>query len=367
MDIAAWIRELGLDQYERAFLDNAIDAEVLPTLTADDLKDIGVTVVGHRRKLLNAIATLREPERLAGGEDVSPSALSADRRGEAERRQLTVLFCDLVGSTALSVRLDPEEMQEVLRSYQNAVAGEVTRFEGHVAKFMGDGVLAYFGWPKAHEDEAERAVRAGLAIAGAVPTLVTPAGDALTARIGIATGLVVVGDLIGEGAAREESVIGDTPNLAARLQALAEPGGVVVADATRRLVGSLFDLKDLGPRQLKGFAAPVHAFAVERERAVEDRFAAHQSGAPLPLVGRDQELALLLDRWRLAKGSEGQSGAARGRTRDRQVPDRARAAGAAAGRAAHERTLQLLAVSREQRTPPRNRAAGPGGRLRPRG
>jgi hypothetical protein len=197
VDVAAWLRELGLDQYERAFLDNAIDAEVLPTLTADDLKDIGVTVVGHRRKLLNAIATLRERERLAGGEDVSPPALSSDRPGEAERRQLTVLFCDLVGSTALSVRLDPEEMQEVLRSYQNAVAGEVTRFEGHVAKFMGDGVLAYFGWPRAHEDEAERAVRAGLAIAKAVSQLSTPSGESLAARVGIASGLVVVGDLVG--------------------------------------------------------------------------------------------------------------------------------------------------------------------------
>ena len=307
MDIAAWIRELGLDQYERAFLDNAIDAEVLPTLTADDLKDIGVTVVGHRRKLLNAIATLREPERLAGGEDVSPSALSADRRGEAERRQLTVLFCDLVGSTALSVRLDPEEMQEVLRSYQNAVAGEVTRFEGHVAKFMGDGVLAYFGWPRAHEDEAERAVRAGLAIAKAVSQLSTPAGESLSARVGIASGLVVVGDLVGEGAAREEAVVGETPNLAARLQEAATLGAVVIADGTRRLLGELFELRELGPTRLKGFAHPVSGFEILGERVTGSRFEARRSGRPLPMVGRDQELALVLERWRQAVAGEGQA------------------------------------------------------------
>ena len=216
------------------------------------------------------------------------------------------MFVDLVGSTALSARLDPEEMREVLRAYQNTVAGEIARFEGHVAKLMGDGVLACFGWPRAHEDDAERAVRAGLAVAGAIGRLLTPAGEPLAARVGIATGLVVVGGLVGEGAAREEVVVGDTPNLAARLQVLAEPGGVVISDATRRLVGGVFDLKDLGPRSLKGIDAPVRAFAVTGERAVEDRFAAHQSGAPLPLVGREQELVLLLDRWRLARGGEGQ-------------------------------------------------------------
>ena len=216
------------------------------------------------------------------------------------------MFVDLVGSTALSARLDPEEMREVLRAYQNTVAGEIARFEGHVAKLMGDGVLAYFGWPRAHEDDAERAVRAGLAVVEAIGRLLTPAGEPLAARVGIATGLVVVGGLVGEGAAREEVVVGDTPNLAARLQVLAEPGSVVISDATRRLVGGLFDLEDLGPWSLKGIDAPVRAFAVTGERAVEDRFAAHQSGAPLPLVGREQELALLLDRWRLAKGGEGQ-------------------------------------------------------------
>ena len=221
MDVAAWLDGLGLGRYAPAFRDNDVDADVLPRLTADDLTALGVTSIGHRRKLLDAIAALREDaaSRSSGpANDRLPAATALRSRG-AERRQLTVMFADLVGSTELSSRLDPEEMREVLRAYQNAVAGEVARFEGHVAKFMGDGVLAYFGWPEAHEDEAERAVRAGLAITAAVAGLSTPAGRSLAARVGIATGLVVVGDLVGEGAAQEEAVVGETPNLAARLQA----------------------------------------------------------------------------------------------------------------------------------------------------
>jgi class 3 adenylate cyclase len=308
VDIAAWLRGLGLGRYEQAFRDAEVTPEVLPELTDADLRELGLPL-GPRKAVLKAIRGLTDPPaagttaELAGagaGPDVPPIP------AEPERRQLTVMLADLVGSTALSRRLDPEVMREVVRTYQNAVAGEILRFEGHVAKFMGDGVLAYFGWPRAHEDEAERAVRAGLAIAAAVPRLATPAGEALAVRVGIATGLVVVGDLVGEGGAREEVVVGETPNLVTRLQAVAEPGGVVVSDATRRLVGGLFDLEDLGPRALEGVGAPVHAFAVRGERAIEDRFAAHQSGAPLPLVSRDQELALLLDRWRQAAAGEGQ-------------------------------------------------------------
>jgi class 3 adenylate cyclase len=296
-DIAAWLGQIGLPEYAPIFAQHAIDSEVLADLADQDLRELGVPL-GHRKRLLKAIAALREPvKETAGREEAGvPGALPR----EAERRQLTVMFVDLVGSTELAARLDPEDMSAVIRAYQNTVAGEITRFEGHIAKYMGDGVLAYFGWPRAHEDDAERAVRAGLAIAAAVPTLVTPAGGALAARVGVATGLVVVGDLIGEGGAREEAVVGETPNLAARLQALAEPGAVVLAEATRRLVGGLFDFEDLGPRGLKGIDAPVRAFAVARARAVEDRFEARQAGAPLPLVGRDPELALLLDRWRLA-------------------------------------------------------------------
>jgi class 3 adenylate cyclase/tetratricopeptide (TPR) repeat protein len=216
------------------------------------------------------------------------------------------MFVDLVGSTALSARLDPEDMRDVIRTYQNAVAGEIARFEGHVAKFMGDGVLAYFGWPRAHEDEAERAVRAGLAIAATIGQLSNPTGEALAARVGIATGLVVVGDLVGEGAAQEQAVVGDTPNLAARLQALAAPASVVIADATRRLLGTGFQLEGLGELTLKGINAPVRAFLITGERPVESRFEAMSGPSLLPMVGRDQELALLLERWAQAKASEGQ-------------------------------------------------------------
>ncbi len=216
------------------------------------------------------------------------------------------MFVDLVGSTALSSKLDPEDMREVIRAYQNAVAGEIARFDGHVAKFMGDGVLAYFGYPKAHEDEAERAVRAGLAITAAIGLLNNPAGEALAARVAIATGLVVVGDLVGEGVAQEQAVVGDTPNLAARLQGIAAQGQVVIADATRRLLGSGFELEDLGEHELKGIGEPVPAFAVTGERRVESRFEAMSGPSLLPMVGRDQELALLLERWALAKAGEGQ-------------------------------------------------------------
>ena len=228
MDIAAWLHRLGLEQYEQAFRDNDIDAEVLPELTADDLISIGVTSVGHRRKLLAAIAALREKAAPAGEKTIpiTPPAHKEDPSGlaspSAERRQLTVMFCDLVGSTALSTRLDPEDLREVIAAYHRAVTDVVRSFDGFVAKYMGDGVLAYFGYPRAHEDDAERAVRTGLGVIDAVGRLDVKSAK-LQARVGIATGLVVVGDLIGEGSAQEQSVVGETPNLAARLQALAEP------------------------------------------------------------------------------------------------------------------------------------------------
>ena len=255
MDIAAWLRGLGLEQYAPAFRDNDVDGEVLPDLTADDLISIGVTSVGHRRKLLAAIAALGT-QRLT----VAPSAASATSAptsppmSDAERRQLTVMFCDLVGSTALSTRHDPEDLRELIGDYHRAVAETVGRFDGFVAKYMGDGVLIYFGYPQAHEDDAERAVGAALAVIEAVGRL--PAREDLRVRLGIATGLAVVGDLIGEGAAQERGVVGETPNLAARLQALATPNTLVIAEATRRQIGELFDLEDLGPQQLAGFAEP---------------------------------------------------------------------------------------------------------------
>jgi len=305
VDIAAWLADLGLERYEVAFRENEIDLSVLPNLTADDLKDLGVVVVGHRRKLLEAIAGLKAA---SAGVAVAPSPgfAGAVPQRDAERRQLTLMFIDLVGSTALSAKLDPEDMRGVIRLYQNTVAGEIARFEGHIAKFMGDGVLAYFGWPRAHEDEAERAVRVGLAVTESVSRLRAPGGEPMQTRIGIATGLVVVGDLIGEGAAQEQAVVGDTPNLAARLQSAAEPGMVVIANSTRHIVGDLFLLRELGAQSLKGIAEPVTAFAVLGERAVESRFAARRTSSTAPMIARDQELALLMERWRQTKSGEGQ-------------------------------------------------------------
>src|SRR5438128_2390332 len=231
MDVAEWLRGLGLDQYEAAFRDNDVDGEVLRRLTAEDLRELGVASIGHRRRLLDAIARL--------GKEFPPElvALPTPARevsSEAERRQLTVMFCDLVGSTALASRSDPEDLREVVGAYHRAVAETVGRFDGFVAKYMGDGVLVYFGYPQAHEDDAERAVRAGLAVVDAVCRL--DLAERLQTRIGIATGLVVVGDLIGAGAAQERGVVGETPNLAARLQALAGPDGLVIADMTRRQI-----------------------------------------------------------------------------------------------------------------------------------
>jgi class 3 adenylate cyclase/predicted ATPase len=305
VDIAVWLESLGLRQYEQAFRDNHIDEKVLPRLTADDLAAIGVTSVGHRRTLLSAIASLTSaPPTQPAGSAASPSA--ATRAPGAERRQLTVMFCDIVGSTALAQRLDPEDTREVIGIYQNAVTKEVARFQGHVAQFMGDGVLVYFGWPKGYEDDAERAVRAGLAIVAAVGKLSTPAKAPLRVRVGIATGTVVVGDLMGEGSAQEEAVVGETPNLAARLQALAQPDSVIVAELTRKLLGGLFAFADLGNHDLKGFAGPVRAWRVVGESQTEGRFEALHGQQLTPLVGREHELGLLLERFERARGGEGQ-------------------------------------------------------------
>jgi class 3 adenylate cyclase/predicted ATPase len=302
MDVSIWLRGLGLEDYIQAFQANHIDAEVLPRLTADDLTAIGITSVGHRRKLLHAIAALDQGRAPAATE---PTTVAA-RPLEAERRQLTVLICDLVGSTELAARLDPEDLRGVMAAYHRCTAAVIERFEGHVAKYLGDGVLAYFGWPQAHEDDAERAVRAGLELVEAVGRLELEEDVRLQARVGIATGQVVVGDLVGAGAARDEAVVGDTPNLAARLQALAEPGTVVVSEATRRLVAGVFDLADLGPQRLKGFAEPLTAWQVAGEGQAEGRFEAHHTAGLTPLVGREEEIALLLRRWQQAKRGEGQ-------------------------------------------------------------
>src|SRR5258707_7651959 len=284
MDVPAGLKRLGLERYEQVFRENRIEADVLPSLTVEDLKDLGVTLVGTRRRWLDAIAAL--------GSEMPAVAVTATPRdapahADAERRQLTVMFCDLVGSTALAARLDPEDLREIIGAYRRTVAETVGRFAGFVAKYMGDGVLVYFGYPQAHEDDAERAIRAGLGVIDGVARLDVKSGT-LHARVGIATGLVVVGDLIGEGAAQERSVVGETPNLAARLQFLAEPDAVVIAAGTRRLVGDLFEYRDLGAVEVKGIAGPVQAWRGLRPRAVSSRFYGIPGSAQCPRVCRDQ-------------------------------------------------------------------------------
>jgi predicted ATPase/class 3 adenylate cyclase len=295
MDVADWLRKLGLEQYEPAFRANEIDAGVLSSLTADDLKDLGVSLVGHRRRLLDAIAALRT--------EIPTTKPAASRespvRADAERRQLTVMFCDLVGSTPLSARLDPEDLRGIIGAYHRCVTEIVEGFGGFVARYMGDGILIYFGYPQAHEDDAERATRCGLTLVDRIPKL--NQAEELHARVGIATGLVVVG-----GEVVEHDVAGDTPNLAARLQALADPNAVVIAASTRRLLGALFDYRDLGAVEVKGIGAPVPAWQVLRPSGVESRFEALRGSVLTPLVGRDEEIELLLRRWARAKIGEGQ-------------------------------------------------------------
>ena len=304
MDIGGWLRSLGLEEYETAFRQNHIDDTVLPSLTAEDLKDLGIGSIGHRRKLIDAVALLRGDANAKAPLPEAPSILPKPAQDTAERRQVTVMFSDLVGSTALSARMDPEDLREVISAYQKCVAETVQRFGGFVAKYMGDGVLVYFGYPQANEVDAERAVRAGLELITAVATLKTCAQ--LRTRVGIATGLVVVGDLIGAGEAQERGIVGETPNLAARLQGVAEPNIVVIAESTRKLVGNLFELEDLGAKDLKGISGPTQAFAALRPASVESRFEAFHGTGLTELVGREEELELLLRRWSKAKTGEGQ-------------------------------------------------------------
>jgi class 3 adenylate cyclase/tetratricopeptide (TPR) repeat protein len=310
MEIEAWLQSLGLERYVPAFRENEIDWEVLPKLTSEDLREIGVIPIGHRRRLLDAIAVLRTGSELAiePAANAQPAGRGTQRtavESSVERRQLTVMFCDLAGSTALSSRLDPEDLREVLGAYHKTVAEVVAGFEGYVAKYMGDGVLVYFGYPRAHEDDAERAVRAGLALVERIGRLGSGSG-ALASRVGIATGLVVVGDLIGTGEAQERGVVGETPNLAARLQAIAPENGVMIAETTRRLLGDLFEYRDLGAAEVKGLDAPVSVWQVLRPSAVVSRFEALRSASLSPLVGRAAEMELLQRRWERAREGEGQ-------------------------------------------------------------
>jgi class 3 adenylate cyclase/tetratricopeptide (TPR) repeat protein len=289
--IVQWLEALGLSEYATVFTENRIDLSILPDVTDGDLKELGVPL-GDRRRLMRAIGQL-------------PKASGSPGDG-AERRQLTLMFCDLVGSTALSGRLDPEDLREVIAAYRRCCARAVERAGGFVAKYMGDGVLVYFGYPRAEEDDAERAVQTALALTEAVPALDTPAGAPLEVRIGIATGLVVVGDLIGQGEAQERGVVGETPNLAARLQGVAPPGGVVIAESTRRLVGDLFEVEDLGPQELKGIGGRPGAWRVRRAQVVRSRFEALHGSALIELTGRRAEVERLARCWSLAEGGEGQ-------------------------------------------------------------
>jgi len=298
--IADWLEKLGMSEYAQRFAENGIDFSVIPHLTDQDLKDIGV-LLGHRRKMLAAIAGLAGVASATSEPTVGQEPKTQDA---AERRQVTVMFSDLVGSTALSARMDPEDLREVISTYQKCVTETVQRFRGFVAKYMGDGVLVYFGYPEAHEDDAERAVRAGLELVAAVGNVKTH--TPLQTRVGIATGLVVVGDLIGSGASQEQAIVGETPNLAARLQSVAEPNAVVIAESTRKLVGTLFEVDDLGAQDLKGIVGRVRAWATLRPSSVESRFEAMHASGLTELVGREEELDLLLRRWSRAKAGEGQ-------------------------------------------------------------
>jgi class 3 adenylate cyclase/predicted ATPase len=302
--IADWLSQVGMHEYTQRFAENSIDFDILTDLSDQDLEKIGVTSLGHRRKLLRAIANLKAAEKVTSVPPVAVAPPAPRTADTAERRQVTVMFSDLVGSTALAARMDPEDLRELISAYHKCVAEAVGRFGGFVAQYLGDGVLVYFGYPEAHEDDAERAVRAGLEVIAALGAIKTSA--LLQTRIGIATGLVVVGDQTGPGEGWERGIVGETPNLAARLQGIAEPNSVVIAEATRRLLGNLFELRDLGTRELKGLAKPVLAWVALRESTVESRFEALHPSGLTALVGREEETELLLRRWSRAKSGNGQ-------------------------------------------------------------
>jgi class 3 adenylate cyclase len=300
-DISEWLEGLGLGQYRALFADQAIDRDVLPDLTEDDLVRLKLPL-GHRKKLLKAIGQFLGQETTERSAPTQPVRARAD----AERRQLTVLICDMVESTTLASKLDPEELRKVMGIYLDACAHAVTSLGGFIARYTGDGIIAYFGYPAALEDAAERAVRAGLEISQNIPNLATLPDVTLHVRTGIATGLVVVGDLLGEGAAREEAVVGETPVLAARLQTLAVPDGVVIAGSTRRLIEGVFEVEFLGMCDLKGLPGVRPAWRVVGETASESRFDATHQADLTEVVGRENELSLLLGRWQIACEGERQ-------------------------------------------------------------
>ena len=345
MDVVVWLRSLGLAEYETAFRENKIDEGVLPKLTAEDLKELGVSALGDRRKLLDAIAALRTD---AGVKAPSVEPATPKQQETAERRQVTVMFSDLVGSTALSARMDPEDLREVISAYQKCVADTVSRFGGFVAKYMGDGVLIYFGYPQAHEDDAERAVRAGLELVTAVANLNTDAP--LQTRVGIATGLVVVGDLIGSGALRSKQSLARPRTLRRACKALRSRTASSLLKAHESFSAICSSLRTSGQRTLK--ASPDRCTPGRRcERAsVEGRFEALHASGLTALVGREEEFELLLRRWSQSQDRRRPSGAPVRRGGYRQVAAHRRAAGMPRRRAAYAPALFLLAAAHGQRT-----------------
>jgi class 3 adenylate cyclase/tetratricopeptide (TPR) repeat protein len=317
--IEEWLNDIGLGKYTSVFAENDVDLRALPHVNDEDLQELGVSL-GHRKVMLAAIAELRETEpgkaefetkfdsRAPVGERQPEQSGGAPLGSQGpELRLLSVLFCDMVGSTSLSAQFSAEEMHDLINDYQETVANAVEAYGGYVAKFLGDGVLAYFGWPMAYEDHAERAIRAGLVAVSGVEILTSPAGVTLQSRIGIATGRVVVGDLARGGVLERGQVAGETPNLAARLQSVAKPGQIAIADNTRRLAGHAFEFEDLGSLELKGFQHRVAVFRVVSERYVESRFDAMRGKSLSQFVGRNSEIGILLDRWELAKSGQGQA------------------------------------------------------------
>jgi class 3 adenylate cyclase/predicted ATPase len=305
-NLTEWLGKLGLDQYAQTFAENNIDCSVLPDLTDNDLEKLGVSL-GHRKKLLRAIEALaiaRQPSgTTAPVSSVSAVSPSLVQHREAEFRQITVMFCDLVGSTQLSEKLDPEDLRKLIDTYRRACSTAIGRYGGEVARYFGDGVMAFFGWPTAHEDDALRAVHAALEIVSGVAKISGPV--TLACRVGVCSGPVVVGE-IGDSTPWPMDAVGETPNIAARLQTLAASNTVLISDSTRRLVSAAFDLQDLGPQELKGVTEPVHVYRVLAAKNIASRFEAAHTGSLTPLVGRSSELSLLLDRWQKAKEGDGQ-------------------------------------------------------------
>ena len=306
-DLTEWLGRHGLDQYAQTFAENNIEYSVLPDLTENDLKKLGVSL-GHRKKLLRAIEALtaaREPtDTTAAVSNVTAVSPPVGRHREDELRQITVMFCDLVGSTPLSEKLDPEDLRVLIDAYREACSAAVRRYGGEVASYAGDGVMAFFGWPRAHEDDAVRAVHAALDTLSAVTNISGPV--TLASRVGVCSGPVVVRDIGASGAAGSMDAVGETPNIAARLQTLATPNAVLISASTKLLISAAFDLQDLGLQEIKGVTKPIHVYRVLAAKSIASRFETAHGGSFTPLIGRTIELSLFLDRWQKAKEAEGQ-------------------------------------------------------------